>query len=170
MIIDLIKLGTSPYDFEYEVAPEAIDLEDEGVRLAKPARIKGTVRPHAAETRVGGTIRAEANLECSRCLEQIEKHFDIEFAAAYVTEEFYTQSKEAELHAADLDVAVFDGEELDLDEIFREQILLSLPEQVFCREDCSGLCQRCGQNLNLEDCGCADEEIDPRWAGLKNLK
>jgi uncharacterized protein len=46
---------------------------------------------------------------------------------------------------------------------------LNLPEQVFCREDCRGLCAKCGANRNATDCGCEEKEIDPRWAGLKNL-
>jgi uncharacterized protein len=52
----------------------------------------------------------------------------------------------------------------------REQILLNLPEQVFCKEDCKGLCQKCGANRNLIDCKCDSDETDPRWAALKNLK
>ena len=55
-------------------------------------------------------------------------------------------------------------------EVVREQILLAMPEQVFCWEDCKGLCPKCGTNLNLIDCKCADDEVDPRWAALKSLK
>ena len=61
-------------------------------------------------------------------------------------------------------------ESLDLKEIIREQILLNLPEQVFCTPDCKGLCPKCGANRNLIDCNCNETEIDPRWAALKNLR
>jgi uncharacterized protein len=57
-----------------------------------------------------------------------------------------------------------------LTELVREQILLAVPEQVFCREDCKGLCLKCSANRNLIDCNCEEKEIDPRWAALKNLK
>ena len=62
-----------------------------------------------------------------------------------------------------------EGSEIDLAEIAREQILLDLPQQFFCKDDCKGLCEKCGTNLNLKDCDCEDDEIDPRWAALKNL-
>jgi len=65
---------------------------------------------------------------------------------------------------------VFEGDELDLTELVREQILLNLPEQTFCNPDCKGLCPKCGQNRNLIDCNCEENETDPRWAALKNLK
>jgi uncharacterized protein len=71
---------------------------------------------------------------------------------------------------SDLDVDAITSDELDLKEVVREQILLNLPEQEFCGEDCKGLCQKCGTNLNLIDCKCEETEIDPRWAALKNLK
>jgi uncharacterized protein len=45
-----------------------------------------------------------------------------------------------------------------------------LPEQAFCREDCRGLCEKCGANQNLIDCKCEEKEIDPRWQGLRELK
>jgi uncharacterized protein len=68
-----------------------------------------------------------------------------------------------------LDVAVYEGDKIDLGELVREQIILNQPEQVFCREDCKGLCEKCGANRNLIDCKCEEKEIDPRWAALKNL-
>ena len=56
------------------------------------------------------------------------------------------------------------------DAVKRAQVLLlNLPEQVLCKEDCKGLCPECGTNLNLKDCDCGDKDIDPRWAALKNL-
>ncbi len=52
----------------------------------------------------------------------------------------------------------------------REQLVLSLPADPVCREDCQGLCTVCGANLNERDCGCDRHVPDPRWAGLKNIK
>ena len=95
---------------------------------------------------------------------------EISFKAVFVTPENYTKAKEAELGGEDLEVSVFDGNEIDLTELVREQILLNLPIQVFCQENCRGLCPKCGANQNLIDCKCKENEIDPRWASLKNLK
>ncbi|HEX8637491.1 MAG TPA: DUF177 domain-containing protein, partial [Pyrinomonadaceae bacterium] len=68
------------------------------------------------------------------------------------------------------DIAVLDNNKIDVAEIVREQILLNLPEPVYCRDDCKGLCPQCGANRNLIDCKCEEKEIDPRWAALKGLK
>jgi uncharacterized protein len=170
MIIDLITLENSPYEFDFELMPEEIDLDGEDAKLKTAARVKGKLTKHIAQTDVEGTIRAELELECTRCLEKIDKNFEIPFEAAFVAPENYTQAKEAELNAGDLDVSILEGNEIDLTELVREQLLLNLPEQVFCREDCKGLCEKCGANRNLINCNCLDEEVDPRWAALKNLK
>jgi uncharacterized protein len=170
MIIDLIILGDSPLDFDFSVLPEEINLDGEEAKLKNAARVTGKVIKHIAHTDVEGRIQAEIELECTRCLQQIERDFDIPFHAAFVAPENYTQAKDAELRAEDLDVSVLEGNEIDLTELVREQILLNLPEQVFCREDCKGLCEKCGANRNLINCNCLEKEIDPRWAALKNLK
>jgi uncharacterized protein len=170
MIIDLITLGNSPYEFDFSVSPEEIELDGDEARLVNPAQIAGKLTKHIAHTDVEGTIRAELEIECTRCLQKIEKRFEIPFRAAFVAPENYTQAKEAELQTEDLDVSVIEGSEIDLTELVREQILLNLPEQVFCREDCQGLCEKCGANRNLINCNCLEEEIDPRWQGLRELK
>ena len=170
MIIDLITLENTPYEFDFELTPAEIDLDSEYAKLKTAADVKGKLTRHIAQTDVEGTIRAELEIECTRCLEKIDKKFEIPFEAAFVAPENYTQAKEAELNAGDLDVSVLEGNEIDLTELVREQILLNLPEQVFCREDCKGLCEKCGANRNLINCNCLENEVDPRWAALKNLK
>lgn len=59
---------------------------------------------------------------------------------------------------------------LDLTEPVREQVLVAVPRYVYCREDCRGLCPRCGTNLNEEACACRSEEVDARWAPLRELR
>ncbi len=170
MIVDLITLGNSPLDFEFSLVPEEIDLESEEAKLKNAVNVNGKLTKHIAQTVVEATIRAEIETECTRCLETVEQNLEIVFEAAFVAEENYTSAKEAEIGAKDLDVSVVEDDKIDLAELVREQILLNLPEQVFCREDCRGLCEKCGANRNLIDCNCIEKEIDPRWSALKNLK
>ena len=61
------------------------------------------------------------------------------------------------------------GDELDLEPLARDAVLLDLPLAPLCREDCAGLCPRCGANLNTETCDCAPVG-DPRWAALDALR
>jgi uncharacterized protein len=80
------------------------------------------------------------------------------------------KAENVELQAEDLILSAYEGDAVDLDEVVREQLLLALPSRHLCREDCQGLCQKCGANLNDGHCSCEQGEVDPRWAALANLK
>ncbi len=170
MIVDVALLKDAQISFDFLIAPNEIDLEGEAIKLKDVVKIEGELKRGIARTDVQGKIAAEIEVECNRCLQTAEISLEFPFDAVFVTAENYTQEKEAQLKADDLEVSVFEGDKLDLTELVREQILLNLPTQIFCREDCQGLCQKCGANLNLIDCNCEEKEIDPRWAVLKNLK
>ena len=64
----------------------------------------------------------------------------------------------------------YEGETVDCDPLIYEQIVLQIPMKALCREDCRGLCPRCGANLNLSSCSCPDRDVDERLAVLKKLK
>lgn len=170
MIIDLITLGNSPREFEFSLSPEEIELESDLAKLKNAVNVKGTLTKHIAQTDIEGEIKTKLEFECTRCLQTIEQDLKIPFSAAFVLKENFTQAKEAELKAEDLDVSIIEGNEIDLSEVVREQLLLNLPEQVFCKEDCKGLCPKCGANRNLINCNCIEKEIDSRWQGLRELK
>lgn len=170
MIVGLTTLKDWETSFDFLLAPEELELESEAATLKNEVRAQVKLKKGIAQTDVKGTIFAEVGIDCSRCLQPTENSLEIPFKAVFVTPENYTEAKEAELGGEDLEVSIFDGDEIDLTELVREQILLNLPIQVFCREDCQGLCPKCGANQNLIDCKCEENEIDPRWASLKNLK
>ena len=170
MVIDLITLEKSPFPFSHSFSPDEIDLDIETVRLKNAVEIEGELTKKIVQTDVKGKIFAEVETDCSRCLLAAELKLEISFEAAFVTVENYTEAKEAELKKDDLDVSIFSGDKIGLAELVREQILLNLPEQAFCREDCKGLCQKCGANQNLLDCNCEEKEVDPRWQGLRDFK
>jgi uncharacterized protein len=167
MIIDLIQLTEPEIAFDFASQP---DLDEESARLAEPVRAVGRVRKGIAQVDVEGRISGEIEAECTRCLRDVRLKIDAALKAAFVTEENYTSEKEAVLRQGDLDVSIYDGEKIDLADLVREQILLDLPAQILCREDCKGLCQKCGANLNEVNCNCEENEIDPRWSALKDLK
>jgi uncharacterized protein len=170
MIVDLIALENSPRKFEFSLAPEEIELESEDTNLKTAVSVRGMIAKHIAHTDVEGTIEAKLEIECSRCLQKIDKKIEFPFEAAFVSPENFTQTKEAELNAEDLDVSIAEDNKINFAELVREQILLNLPEQVFCSEDCKGLCQKCGANRNLINCNCIEKEIDSRWQILRELK
>lgn len=170
MIIDLFGLENSPHEFEFSLAPSEIELESETVKLKDKIKVQGNLTKQTAQTDVEGKISAQVEIECTRCLQPVEKKLEIPFLVTFVAPENYTEEKESELRDEDLNVSILESSQVDLTEIVREQILLHMPERVYCRENCQGFCQKCGANLNLINCNCEEKEIDPRWAALKNLK
>ena len=170
MNIDLYGLSQPAHDFDIEISAADLNLDEESARVEKPVKITGTLRKGIAQVDIEGNIRGEIEIDCTRCLAATETPIDFSFKVAYVTPENYTQDPEAELRAEDLEVAVFEGDKIDLNELAREQILLNLPIRFLCSQDCRGLCPKCGVNKNTVDCNCEEKEIDPRWEALRDLR
>jgi uncharacterized protein len=84
------------------------------------------------------------------------------------------EEKEVDMQETAIDeitaFSYYEGDRIDLDEIIREQIILSEPTKHLCQEACKGLCQKCGKDLNEGPCSCVEEPHNPRWDILKTLK
>jgi uncharacterized protein len=168
--IELENLEGGKGDFAHVYQPDELNPVDERVRLTAPAAVTGKVRLSGNEVFVSGHVDTRAQVECDRCLQPVEAPVSADFALEYITGSEYESSEVAELTEAEMSVAVFDGEGLDVDEIVKEQILLAVPTRMLCREDCKGICPECGIDRNTGECSCGADNIDPRWAALKNLK
>ena len=92
--------------------------------------------------------------------------FDLRYQPARAN----TGEGEREIEEDDLTTAFYDNDEIDLGQLMREQFYLALPMKPLCRDDCNGLCPKCGTNLNPRPCDCKREWEDPRLAALKALK
>lgn len=170
MIVDVTATDSWPRDFDLELEPSAIDLDAEGFRLEGLIRATGNVEKHAGWFVVQGRVDGDSRVDCSRCLEPVDRRLSFPFSIRLLQIDDVGGSIEKGIEKNDLDSSLLEEDHIDLAEIVREQILLEVPEQVLCKEDCLGLCPKCGTNRNLIDCNCDDEDIDPRWAALKNLK
>ena len=170
MIIELANVGMVAKKIELEFEPSEIDLDGEDATLTGKAVFGGEAQQIDGKVHVRGTVIADVSIDCTRCLESVAKRIEVSFDDIFVDLSEEPDADEIEVSTSELDESlVLDGK-IDIAEVVREQILLALPDQVFCREDCKGLCPKCGANRNLIDCKCADDEVDPRWAALKNLR
>ena len=169
MIIELASVGKVAKDIAIVFDPAEIDLEGENATLSDKAEFAGETQMVEGKAHVRGTVRAYLLLNCTRCLEPIDKDVEVSFDDVFVDASEEPKTDETEVSAGELDESLVIDGKIDMAEVVREQILLALPDSVFCKEDCKGLCPKCGANRNLIDCKCADNEIDPRWAALKNL-
>jgi uncharacterized protein len=68
-----------------------------------------------------------------------------------------------------METGFYRGDELDLTEVTKEQVLLGLPMKPLCSESCKGLCPACGADLNLGPCGCGGKAVDQRFQALEKL-
>ncbi len=167
MIIEIRESGRPETTFKFETV---LDLGDPAVRISEAVKVSGLLRSEGERVEVEGHIEGAVDCECVRCLKPVRFEAEFPFRDVFVTVERFESGVEAEVGGDELDVSVFDGERLDLADVAREQILLFLPEQIFCSEGCRGLCPKCGTDLNLKNCDCAEPETDPRWAGLKDFR
>jgi len=134
-----------------------------------------TVKVFAKRTGVEVLVQSDFFLElttdCSTCLEDFRLEVPVAFSLTLRPRPAGQDPMPAdlELRSEDLEEFFFDGEEIDLEGILREQILLALPMYPRCSENCRGLCPVCGANLNKGECGCDRGVVDPRWATLKKI-
>lgn len=130
-----------------------------------------------------GRLQGWLEVACSRCVGTARVPFNEALNVTFLpkdrmpAEEENEEAEEGEaegelgveLAAEDLDVYAYEGEEIDLEPLLREQVILAVPFAPLCREDCKGLCPQCGIDRNFETCAC-EPPLDPRLAALKNVK
>jgi uncharacterized protein len=170
MIISLARMPPDGLAFKRQYKTGELDTREYDFELEEPPLVDGRAIRAGQDIRLRGEIKARINATCDRCLKEVmipvEIPFDLFYAPAEAARD---QAGERELHERDLDFAVYENDQIDLDELLLEQLELSLPSRVLCREDCRGLCLQCGADLNVEQCECK-AQIDPRWRALADLK
>jgi len=159
----------------FDVAFRAGEIDFSGDRLqqATPLEAQGTAEllPNTlGEIRIRGHLKVRMRSECDRCLEPAEFPVDANFDLFYRPAVEDPYDEEVAIDEGESEIAFYEGGGIELKEILREYILLALPMQRVCREDCQGICPICGQNRNVVECGCQAKTVDDRWAALKKLQ
>jgi len=173
MLFKVRDLELKPARFEVSFAAGEINFLDDELKQTAPLAAKGVAEwvESISEIHVTGEFSTKLAAPCDRCLETgtfaVAEHFDLYYRPAATLE----TGEEIEIKDEDeIQVGFFDGEEISLEEILREQVLLALPVQRLCREECKGLCPSCGANRNQSVCACSPPEVENRWGALKDLK
>jgi uncharacterized protein len=166
---------TLAYSKEVKEFPVLKTVMEEGeCRFLGPMTIELTVLPEQDLFKVSGLIGADIQLACSRCLAEFEsrmtRRFTLRFSRA-IPEGLHSDGEpEVELTADQIGLTFFKGDEIDFKDVVQEQVVLGLPYKPLCREECKGLCPRCGTDLNVESCGCSNARSSSPFAVLKNLE
>ena len=119
---------------------------------------------------VRGQLRVPLELECSRCLGVFEQTLQFEVNEDCALHQIDAPESYAEGPDEPCQIPLLNDDELDLTELVRQLIAMHLPLRPLCRDDCLGLCPRCGQDLNEGSCTCDEDDGDPRWTGLHGLR
>jgi uncharacterized protein len=144
------------------------DLAVEGISLVSPVKGRLSVSKTETEVVVSGELTAEAEYECSRCLKGFRQKLELPVGVVYHPAAEVGPERH-ELHDDEMDMGFYQGEELDLQDLLREQVMLNVQMKPLCSETCKGICPICGIDLNTGSCNCTRKEIDPRLEVLKAL-
>ncbi|MGB9147670.1 MAG: DUF177 domain-containing protein [Acidobacteriaceae bacterium] len=178
MLITLVDLEHEPVRFDLGLPPGDIDYGEEATQTG-PLAVRGQadlLREHRGPREVIADIRVRAHWSgtfeapCARCLEAVQHSLGGEFDLIFRPLGADAGPPDRSLGAPETEIGYYQGEGLVLEDVLREQVLLSLPARTLCRADCQGLCPRCGRNLNTESCTCDPASADQRWSALSELR
>ena len=169
LVLDTRELGRRPGSQRLKsfTAPAPADLGIEVLRVPEGSPVAFELRLEAVMEGVLVTGQAQARLEgeCARCLAEIRDDVVADFQELFAYEESSTATE-----GEDEDTGRLEGDLLDLEPLLRDAVVLMLPFQPLCQDDCPGLCTECGARLADDPGHQHDEPIDPRWAKLQRLE
>ena len=173
LIIDLRTITAPHREFSFELTPgwwRSEGPDDPILGLDGPVSVSATLARLGTKFVLEGRVSGRLKVPCDRCLETYSLPVDASFRLFLVLPPAGEDAEEIELTEEDLATDYITTNEIDLAELVREQIYLSLPMKLLCREDCRGICPRCGVNLNEAACRCKEDRTNPAFAKLKTLK
>ena len=161
----MMKLNVSALEsaqeqaFEFNATAAELDAVPDSCTIEGSVVVSGTGIFTGSAYRIEGTARCHRSFVCDRCLGDFTGDEVYSFA-----EEFRREGSTADNRAT-----VFTGDIIDIGPLVRDTVLSSQPLRNLCRDDCKGLCLKCGADLNKGDCGCDRRVVDPRLAALQDL-
>ncbi|WP_066683314.1 YceD family protein [Christensenella intestinihominis] len=155
-IREALKEEGKVYTFHYEGIPDL----GEDISFARPLVLDAEYSALDRKVSVKGAFGTVLNTVCDRCLDDMKTEISYRFDELF----FRVGTQEEEEYT-------YEGDVLSLDKMVYDAIILSLPHQLLCKDDCKGICPVCGQNLNDGPCGCKPEDTDETnpFAKLKGL-
>lgn len=155
MLIDVKYLADKREEFSFN---ERFEFPRGNYMMDITAVVDGIVYRRDTDYIVEGKVKTVLNLNCDLCLSAFETKLDFDFNEVY-----------SETPDDDQEIWELSDKTIDLKPAVIANIMLNLPMQVLCSDDCKGLCPKCGHNLNDGDCGCDRGYVNPQFEKLKNL-
>ena len=162
MFLSVKELERGKVRFDETFGPGQIDFTGEELEQGSPLQAAGMAElldDSDGEVRIQGKYSVEMTAQ--------EAQFDLYYRPA----SYLAGEDEVEIDEGEAEIGFYEGRGLELMDILREQVMLALPMQRVCSEDCKGICPVCGRNRNEAACDCKVESTDDRWgAALRNLE
>jgi uncharacterized protein len=177
VLITPIQLTDEPLLFDEAIAPGVLEFAAD-LRQIGPLPVKGqadlivehrSANTHVDDIRIRATYHGEFEVLCARCVDPVEVPLAGSFDLIFRPESADAEGGERSITEDETEIGYYEESGLLLEDVVREQVLLSLPTRTLCKPDCKGLCPRCGQNLNMAKCSCDEAVVDPRWNALAGL-
>jgi uncharacterized protein len=172
------ELEREPIEFDLELAPGAVDFGEEAEQegnlatsgLAEVIHEHRGPRDIVADIRLRGRFAGNFQVPCARCVEPVVIPLAADFDLIFRPADADSEALERSITAPETEIGYYQKDSLLLEDVLREQVLLSLPVRTLCKPDCKGLCPRCGENRNSHACHCEEGPADPRWGALAGLR
>ncbi|WP_094546520.1 YceD family protein [Petroclostridium xylanilyticum] len=164
MVIDLsnaLKFEGSKVDFDSLMEVEKIEFMGDQYKFLQPVRVAGSVIKVGDTLQLNAQVSGSINVNCYRCMKAIQKDFCFSMDEVLINDDLSDVKDEEAIH--------FKGSQIDIKEIVINNILLNISMKHLCSQECKGLCPQCGTDLNIKECECRNEDIDPRFEVLKKL-
>ena len=177
MLIKPIQLVEEPLLFKEAIAPGVMEYAPD-LKQVGPVGVEGQAElvvehrgahDHVDDIRVRAAYQGDFEVLCARCVDPVAIPVEGEFDLLFRPESADAESGERSITEDETEIGYYGESGLLLEDVVREQVLLSLPTRTLCKADCKGLCPRCGQNLNVAKCSCDEAAADPRWNALAGL-
>jgi len=172
------ELEREPIEFDLALAPGMVDLGEEAEQVGALATsgLAEVLHEHrgpkdiVADIRLRGQFAGRFQVPCARCVEPVEIPLASDFDLIFRPVVADSEPTERSITPPETEIGYYQKDSLLLEDVLREQVLLSLPVRTLCKPDCKGLCPRCGQNRNSQECSCDVGPSDPRWEALAGLR
>ncbi len=162
--VGLTGLREGRHRFELTEAGAALAMPEDDLAVESSIHLDLELDRTGTILMARGEVTADVAMSCSRCLEPFGKEISPRFEVVIRMGNNTFQLEDVEDTPVEL---VDDG--VSFAASVRESLILAVPMKPLCEDDCQGLCQRCGTNLNRASCECPTEPVDPRWNDLKIL-
>jgi len=173
MFLSVKEMELRKIRFDETFEPGQIEFASENLEQASPLHAVGSaelLKNTGGEVRVQGRYTVELTAPCDRCLVSARHPLDAGFDLFYQPVSTIARDEEIEIDEGEAEIGFYENGGLELEDILREQILLALPMQRVCSEDCKGICPVCGKNRNQSACDCTTSSGDDRWSALRKLE